>query len=161
MIQFRRLALCATVAFVFTVPCASRAANILITDKSPLGITFAVGNFEEGFSAGGRRLGIGLGNYPPATFASTSPVSFSGTWIDLGQTPTTSSATWYFVNPFKPSDVVDKFSFTASTTGDLGTITGTITSYIGMGTEGTLPSPPPRPIFSWRTARASTSQNHF
>jgi hypothetical protein len=138
MSELRRLILCATVAVIVTAPGAAMAANILVTDKSPSGIAFAVGNFEDGFSVDGTQLGIGLGNYPPAKFAATSPVSFSGSWIDFGETQT-SSETYYFVNPSQPSDVVDVFSYTTSSHGFFGTITGTVTSYIGMGTEGALP----------------------
>jgi hypothetical protein len=140
MTELRQIALCVTVAVIVMAPGAAMAANALVTDNAPLasGITFAVGNFENGFSADGTQLGIGLGNYPPATFASTSPISFSGSWVDQGETPTTSQ-TFYFVNPGLPSDVVDSVSFQTSSNGGFGTITGTITSFIGMGTEGTLP----------------------
>ena len=132
---------------------AAMAANGFVTDNAPLapGITFAAGNFEGGLSVDGTLLGMGLGNYPPATFASTSPISFSGSWIDNGETPTLSE-TFYWVNPGQPSDVVDSVSLQTSSSNGLGTITGTITSFIGMGTEGTLPPEFPRPISFWRTA---------
>jgi PEP-CTERM motif len=149
MIELRQIALCATVAAMVMAPGAAMAANVLATDNAPLasGITFAVGNFEKGFSVDGTQLGIGLGNYPLATFASTSPISFSGSWDDNGETPTISQ-TYYFVNPGQPSGVVDSVSVQTSSNDGFGTITGTITSFIGMGTEGTLPpGVPPANIF--------------
>src|SRR2546426_173310 len=68
-------------------PNAVRGAALVFDDTSPNEtITIFANDFEFGLSINGQPFQQGLNNPASGTFPETGPISFSGSWIDLGQT---------------------------------------------------------------------------
>lgn len=102
----------------------ARAALLIIDDTSPNAITITVNDFENGFSLNGNLVQQGLGAPYQVTLSDTMPITFSGSWIDLGLT--TSGVFTGFLSeagiaPFSSGVTLEK-----STDGQYGTIDGTI-----------------------------------
>lgn len=112
-------------------------AGFLFIDDTNLAdqIVFNVNDFENGFSVNGSQIQYGLGNpvsvpYPEAD-ALGNPItySFSGSWIDFGQT-TPGSFTILFAENGNPDIISDILTYTYSGVGDL---TGTFVSDVEGG----------------------------
>src|SRR6266849_9706795 len=85
-------------------PDAARAASLLFNDTSPNEtITISANDFEGGLFINGVLFQQGLGLPASITLAETNgPISFSGQWIDLGQT-TPLTRTIYLVEAQDPT----------------------------------------------------------
>jgi hypothetical protein len=107
---------------------AARTANaafITIDDTAPNEtVTVSVGDFEFGATVNGLSTG-GVGHSLTTTVAETAPITFSGSWIDLGgSTPGT-----FAQIAFDAGGVLsDELVYSVSTTGFAGTIFGSFCS---------------------------------
>ncbi len=103
-------------------------------------ITVSACDFEGGFSVNGTAYGAcGVGAGGSMVFPeSGGPISFTGSWIDLGLSGA-GSRTIYFLIPGSTDEISDIFSYDWSTDGLLGTIIGSFTSDFG-GSLGLLPA---------------------
>lgn len=119
-------------------PQAAKAAAITIDDTSPNNtITISVNDFEYGFFVNGTLFQQGLNNGQSITLTENLPVSFSGQWIDLGESIPVNK-TIYFVKPDTPTLISKIFNYSVSTDGSVGTILGTFQSDLA-GNLGSLP----------------------
>lgn len=128
---------------------STRAAALVIADTSPSDNVFTVSanDFEAGMFVNGNLLQIGLGSPASITLPDTATASLSGSWIDLGLS-TALTRTIYIVRQANPTRIAALFSYSVSTDGFLGTITGTFTSD-SVGDLGALPpGVPPADVFS-------------
>src|SRR5207253_9940980 len=74
-----------------SVPCMLNAADLQITDLIEPSITVSAVDFEFGFSVNGAQIQSGLGNPGSVTVdESHGALTFSGSWVDNGLTPTNS-----------------------------------------------------------------------
>lgn len=145
----KKLLLAAVVTSAAALAAASpaNAAFLFIDDTlASENIVFNVNDFEGGFSVNGVTIQSGLGRPVSVAFpesdASFNPISYSftGSYLDLGQTNPV-SATIGFLEPRSEggngtTDVSDVLSYTYSTNGGFGTLTGFVIS----DTAGILPS---------------------
>jgi hypothetical protein len=133
----RLLSSCLAIAAIALVTPRPAVAAFLLINDALLGetITFSENDFEGGFFLDGVLVQIGLNNAQsqtvPEVTAGGVPIThtFSGNWIDLGQTQTT-SAVIAFAEPGIPSaqGVSDILTFTYITSGGLGHLVGTFVS---------------------------------
>lgn len=121
------------------VPKLSRAASLTINDTNPNDtIVFNVNDFENGFSvAGFGQIQIGLGNPQSLTVPEgNGPVpivySFTGSWVDDGQT-TPTSQTIVFLENGDPNNISDILTYSYSTANGNGTLSGTFVSDVDGG----------------------------
>jgi hypothetical protein len=114
-------------------PGAARAAFMSINDvSSPPGtITFSLNDFEFGFNVNGTLVQSGLGHPATITVPESPMVTFSGSWIDNGLT-STGTHTIFWVAPNAPNVVTDELTFSASSAGGHGTISGTWLTDLGI-----------------------------
>jgi hypothetical protein len=100
---------------------AANAANLSIDDTTE-SITITAGDFEHGITVSGYGSGVGLGpNVNAAQPETAAPITFSGSWIDLGR-----STPGVFAQ--LASDGGDALFYTVSTDGEFGTIAGSFCS---------------------------------
>ncbi len=113
------------------------AASLTINDTLQDGeVMIAAGYFETGFFVNGGLVASGSGS--GSVIVPEAPgFTFTGSWIDLGASAP-GSRTVYFVNPNDPSDIFDILSYTYSTDGYWGTISGAWSSALG-GPLGSIP----------------------
>ncbi len=105
------------------------AAFINFDDRNPNTITITAGDFEGGFSVNGTQITSGLGNSASVTLADGTVWSFSGSWIDLGQS--SGSQQIHFELPSAPGFITSGMDASASTDGSFGTINGTFEGFTG------------------------------
>ena len=127
-----------TAALAF--PLAAPAAVIVIDDRleDPAPFTVSANDWEGGLFINGSLLQQGLNN-PAVGFVPGELLTFNGTWIDLGQTPTL-TRTVYFVEPGTLDLVSDILQYQLSSSGSFGHIVGSFTSDGDPGSLGTVPA---------------------
>jgi len=120
-------------AIVLLAPGTARAAFMSINDAtSPLGsITFSLNDFERGFSVNGNLVQSGLSNPATVTVSEFPMATFSGSWIDHGLT-SAGTHTIYWVDPNAPNVVTDELTYSTSSSGGFGTISGTWLTNLGI-----------------------------
>jgi hypothetical protein len=103
----------------------AQAASLTINDSLADGqITITTNDFENGFSINGTEVQVGLYN-PNATTVSAETFTFSGSWVDEGQTPT---GTFAVLATEAGGSVSDLLTYTTSSGDGLGNISGTFCS---------------------------------
>ena len=134
--RFYPLALSATLL----APVASRAAFLSFDDTNPNDtISIFANDFENGLLINNSLFQIGTGS--PATGVipeGQGPISFTGSWIDQGQTPV-GSFTVYFVEASHPNVISDILQYSTVTGDNFGRIDGTFFSDL-EDNLGTLPN---------------------
>jgi hypothetical protein len=118
----------------------SQAAFISFDDSNPFTITVTAGDFENGFFVNGNLLTTGIGDSASITLPDGGN-SFSGSWIDLGFSDG-SQHQILFALPSDPTAVTSGATYSATTDGNNGTITGTFGGFVGtpyFGSAGTFP----------------------
>jgi len=119
----------------------AQAAYLNITDSGPDPfINVLGGDFEFGLTVNGTSTS-GLGNSLNVNIDEANVVSFSGSWIDHGLTPTATN-TVYFIEPGSPPTSLlasDILSYSTSSSGGLGHINGTFQSDV-TGDLGPIPA---------------------
>jgi hypothetical protein len=113
-------------AAALLAPGGARAGFMSINDTtSPLGtLTFSLNDFEGGFRINGNLVQQGLHNPATVTVPEAPQVTFTGSWIDLGLTPTANRTIfWTYTNA--PGLVSDELTLHTSSGGGFGTISGT------------------------------------
>jgi len=107
--------------------------------KNPDEVFISAGQFESGFTVNGTLLQTGLttGSIVVAETANACIISYSGSWIDLGQS-TPSNRTIYFVDPADGTTVTDILVVDVV----VGTISGTWTTN-ACGDLGAVPDGTP------------------
>jgi hypothetical protein len=99
-------------------------------------IVVSLNDFENGFQINGQTVQLGTSNPATVTLDETNPTqnpfTFSGSWIDLGQTSTVSN-TVYFVENSNPLVISDILSYTYGTDGTAGHLAGSFQSDTGAG----------------------------
>lgn len=103
----------------------ANAAFFTIAENPNETITISAGDFERGMTVAGFGSTSGLGNSFTATEPEPgTPITFSGSWIDRGQsTPGT-----FAQIAFDGADLSDELVYTVSTSGGVGTIGGSFCS---------------------------------
>lgn len=129
----KKMLLAAAAAVTITAGAAGNAdaANLNINGLDDGSVTFSWADFELGFTVDGG----GGGSNGVSVLSDGVSLSFSGSWIDLGLS-TPLSRTVYWVDPADGTTVTDIFSWTISTDGSFGTISGT---FQDGGALGALP----------------------
>ena len=121
-------------ALVFGSAGIANAAAFDINDTTD-SVVVSLNDFESGFSINGSLVQQGLNN--PASVTTGESFSFSGTWEDLGQsTPGTRNT----VLTEPGGGISDVLSYTVSTNGIDGTITGTFCSDVEGGLACLVPT---------------------
>jgi hypothetical protein len=118
----------------------SQAAFISFDDSNPFTITVTAGDFENGFFVNGNLLTTGIGDSASITLPDGGN-NFSGSWIDLGFSDG-SQHQILFALPSDPTAVTSGATYSATTDGNNGTITGTFGGFVGtpyFGSAGTFP----------------------
>ncbi len=109
-------------------PGAATAAFLHLDDSRPDDLIQVVANdFERGLFVNGVLLQEGLGNPQSALFPEQNPITFFGSWIDLGQTQT-SQLNVIFVEPDRPDVVSDILRVSYISDGAFGSIQGSFQS---------------------------------
>jgi hypothetical protein len=134
----QRLSIAALAMLVsLTVPRLATAASLSIVDTDAGDhIVFNLNDFESGFFVNGNLVQQGLHSFASVSFpegdTGQTPIvySFSGSWIDRGQT-TPVSATILFLDP--TSVISDILTYTYSSAGGNGHLTGTFVSDVEGG----------------------------
>jgi hypothetical protein len=104
------------------------AAAFVIDDTNPNDtVTISLNDFERGFLVNGNLVQQGLNNSQSVTLPEAGPITFSGSWIDLGQSGA-GSRTIYLVEASDPTLISDIFQYSWSTDGQFGTIQGSFVS---------------------------------
>ncbi len=116
-------------------PAMAPAANLSFDNSVTSTVTVTAGDFESGLYLNGSAspLQQGYNSASSSLSPGNTPISFSGTWIELGQSGTGTN-TLYVVIP-GTSNVVNIFSYQWATGGFQSTVSGTFTS----GSLGTVP----------------------
>src|SRR5487761_1670884 len=108
-----------------SIPSTLKGAAITISDVVNSSFTVAANDFESCFSVDGTQIQCGLHNPGSVTVnESAGAASFSGTWIDRGQTIANSNTVYFTEGPVS-NLVSDILTWSASTSGGRGTISGT------------------------------------
>jgi hypothetical protein len=106
----------------------SKASYINIDDSDVNNITLTAGDFEGGFYVGATLLTIGLGNSGSITIVDGGfGQTFTGMWIDLGQTPVAPINVYFGAG----GTVLSGFDGSSWTGGGLGQISGGFVGYSG------------------------------
>lgn len=114
------------------------AAALIFDDINPNHlITVTANDFEGGLSVNGSPFQSGLHNPASGSFSEATPLTFHGSWIDLGNSGA-GSRTIYLVEAGDPTQISDILSYQWSTDGQNGTIDGTFTSDL-VNNLGVLP----------------------
>jgi hypothetical protein len=118
-------------------PGAARAAFMSINDvTSPLAtLTFSLNDFEGGFFINGNLVQQGLGHPAIVNVPESPMVTFTGNWIDLGQTPT-GTHTIFWVYPTQPGTVSDELTFSTNSSGGFGHMSGTWLTNVNIPLPG-------------------------
>lgn len=142
MTKTRRLI--STLAFAAGLACLlpiqAHAAALIFSDTSASEtITVSACDFEGGLTVNGAPVGsCGVGAGGSVTFKEADgPVSFRGSWIDLGRSGS-GSRTIYLTEKEAPTLISDVFHYSWFTDGITGTIEGSFESDI-LGSLGSLP----------------------
>lgn len=128
MKNLRSILTCLAVAGTITIaPEMAGAAYLSINDWIDETITISVNDFEGGFSVNGTQIQIGLQNSQVVALPEAAGlISFSGSWIDLGQASGEHHV--LFVEQTDPNVVSDILDVVYTTAGGFGTITGSFIS---------------------------------
>jgi hypothetical protein len=103
----------------------AQAAALVLTENPNDTWSIYANDFDRGtgLRVNGSQVQVGYQNPRSTTLPATNnQVSFSGNWLDLGQTPAY-SRTIYFVGA-NSSQVTDLFNYNLSSNGSIGTISG-------------------------------------
>jgi hypothetical protein len=104
----------------------AQAAALVLTENPNDTWSIYANDFDRGTGLRVNGSQVQVGYQTPASTtlpATNNQVSFSGNWLDLGQTQA-SSRTIYFVAANNASQVTDLFSYNLSSSGNVGTISG-------------------------------------
>jgi len=109
-------------------PIASRAAFFFIDDTATNEtITISANDFEGGLTINGAPFQQGTGNPATGTFPETNAITFSGRWIDLGQT-VPGPHTLFLVEAQDHTLISDILQYTLDSAGGFGFINGSFVS---------------------------------
>jgi hypothetical protein len=109
-------------------PSASRAAFFFIDDTATNEtITISANDFEGGLLINGATFQSGLGSPASATFPESGPFTFSGRWIDAGQT-VPGAHTLFLVEAQDHTLISDILQYTLDSAGGFGFINGSFQS---------------------------------
>jgi hypothetical protein len=125
----RRVFLPPAICALLLVAAPAHAAFITWDDSDPNTITVTAGNFENGFFVDGNLLTSGVLNSASITLSDSSH-TFSGSWIDSGNTPAGVSET-LFALPGNPTFVTSGVNYGHDTNGVFGLIDGGFGGFFG------------------------------
>lgn len=126
---------CVAVSAIAVTP--AQAANFSFTENADNTLSINASQFENGFSVNG---GSSINGTTIVLPGSNDPVTFSGSWLDLGASIPVSRNIYFTAG--NTSQISDIFSYLVSTDGTFGTISGTFqsASNLGLLPNGVSPS---------------------
>lgn len=116
---------------VALISAPAMAASVTIDDTSE-NVVVSLNDFEFGFNVNGSPAQAGVGNPTTVAVGAGELVAFDGSWIDLGQTNALTN-TVFFVEQGSPTVVSDVLTYTYSSDGFAGHLTGFFQSDTGTG----------------------------
>jgi hypothetical protein len=128
-----------SVAALASVVMPAQAAYILIDDSDASTITISAGDFESGFYVNGNLLTSGLGNGASLTLADGVVHSYSGSWIDLGGSGSSTNRYFGIGN-----EIYSGVESRASSDGWNGTISGAFAGFDAAVSYGPGPATLPQ-----------------
>jgi len=124
----KKLSFSLLLTLVVMAPSGMNAAFLFLNDTNANDtITVSANDFEFGLTVNGVPFQQGLGNPATGTFPETNGITFSGQWIDQGQT-TPGAHTIYLVEAFDHTLISDILQYTLDTSGGHGFINGSFVS---------------------------------